>query len=87
MNVTIKGTEVLSRINLHVPAYSVKRWVRGRVVRADGTPVVNGEVTIVADTMGPKGGPLGPLDGVPRRVVTDEEGRYPAPVPGQWTEV
>ncbi len=84
--VSIKGPEVIT-LDLDVPAMPEKRWVSGRVLGPGGEPVAKAEVMFITDFGGPSDWHFyGPLNGVPRRVLTDDEGRFrlgPLP-PREW---
>ena len=73
---TLEDAEDVSGVEIVVATPLAQRWVVGRVLGPDNAPVANTEVTFIIDHVGPMTGPYGPLDGVPRRAVTDELGLF-----------
>ena len=73
---SVAGTETIENFDIEVDDLPEKRWVTGRALVADGLPLGRAELTVIWDGQGPSAPFYGPLDGVPRRVLTDEAGRF-----------
>ncbi len=95
---TLEDAEDVSGVEIVIVTPLAQRWVVGRVLGPDNSPVANTEVTFIMDHGGPLSGPYGPLDGVPRRAVTDDLGLFRvgpldprehwlrALIPGHWSK-
>ncbi len=73
---SITGTEAIEHFDIEVDDLLEKRWVRGRALVGEGEPLGRAELTVIRDGQRPSAPPLGPMDGVPRRVLTDDAGRF-----------
>ena len=71
----VDGNEMFG-IDVVLPAESKPRSISGRVLTPNGSPLENIEVEFVVDTDAPSSPMYGPLGGVPRTVVTDDDGRF-----------
>ncbi len=73
--ITLDAAEHVSGVEIMVETALAQRWIVGRVLGPDRTPVVNTEVTFVIYNGGPAG-PFGRSGGVPRRALTDDLGFF-----------
>lgn len=73
--ITLDAAEHISGVEIMVETALAQRWIVGRVLGLDRTPVVNTEVTFVIYNGGPAG-PFGRSGGVPRRALTDDLGLF-----------
>jgi hypothetical protein len=72
---SIGGPQEIENFDLEVDDLPEKRWVLGRVTTPGGEPLCRVEVTVIMDHEGPDAH-MGPMHGIPRRVLTDEIGRF-----------
>jgi hypothetical protein len=70
------GAEKFEDFDLEVPDLPEARWVRARALAGDGEPLARAEIIVIMDYDEPGAPPLGPMRGVPRRALTDGNGRF-----------